>query len=943
DLKPANVMLGRDGRPRLVDFGLAARLNRAAQGGTPLYMAPEQWRGEPQRAATDVWALGLLLIEMFTGKPALSGTATELRDRFEGPLAAPPTPPPDVTGPIAALLTRCLALDPEARPRAEAVAQALDEVLVSPAVTAGSPFRGLAAFEADQAAHFLGREGETDAAVELLRRGSAVLVTGPSGVGKSSLVLAGILPRLTERGPLEIIRLRPGDRPLNRLANRILPDGGPAERDGLAREIGAEAGRLEVVLLAHAQRARATVVVVVDQLEELFTLSDPAQQGPFARALAAAVHDPGQPIRLVASMRDDHYGRLARVPQLLAALGAPLFVGPMDRVRLRRAFVRPVEARGYRFDDPELVTPLVDALDGSPAALPLMQFCGEQLWEQRNEAQRTLPIAELTRGGGLAGVLQHTAENFMRTLSQSRLDAVRDVCIQLVAADGTRRVLARAQIGDAPARAEALEALIAARLVVARADPDGTDQVVELAHEALVTGWPRLSGWIEGSKAGRAALSEVESVAGYWVDQGRPDRLLWPQGKAQVIQDQLAEVQLQPPADAAAFLARSVIWHRRRQRRRRRLGLLVAGLVLAGILGVHRQMQRQSLALGDVGLFRVEIETFNWDPLTGEVQRAQARPTWRLHQAPDGWWHGDALPPPLPFDVHGDMMEASGPALLVVEGRGEGGADCGPSVIPVQLPGFESRDAPPLLRFTVPTCAASAALTQPVPAGEAMLGGAGEPPLPPDAHAKLAPLRPVFVAGFAIDRHEATNAAYQAFLKAVAPGRFEAPPYGNHQIPKDATHPLSPVTRITAYEAAAFCRWQGKRLPTADEWEKAARGGLVVGAQRNPRPERSMPNGGPLIEVDPPRNARLATAPTDDVSPYGVVGMASNVWEWVATPSFDDDPHWWQLRGGGWTAKNATERSLLHRNPRHINDRYFDAGVRCLVPEPALAPGRATR
>ncbi len=934
DLKPANVMLGKDGRPRLVDFGLAARLNRAAQGGTPLYMAPEQWRGDTQQGAADVWALGLLLIELMTGKPALSGDMASLREQLTGPMAQAPVPPAELSAPLAAILTRCLALDPAARPGPQALVDALEQTLETGPRPADSPFQGLAAFEMSAAGVFTGRDAEVAAAAEQLRRTAALLVAGASGVGKSSLVLAGVMPRLSEVGPLDIIRLRPGDQPLRRLAARLLPDATPLERDALAEELGTEAGRLEVILLARASQRGATQALVIDQLEELFTLAPPEARRPFAEALAAAVHDPGQPIRLLASIRADRYGALAEVPVLLAAFGPPMMLAPMDRARLRRAFEGPVTARGYRFDEPELVAPLIDALDGSAVALPLMQFCGEELWNQRNEDQRTLPIAGLTKGGGLAGVLQHHAESFVRALTPEGEAAVRRICVQLVGEGGTRRVVVRDTLIDGPEAEHALEQLIQSRLVVSRTDPADAGQVIELAHEALVTGWARLNRWIDGSDLGRVALQEVQGHAGFWRAEGEASHLLWSPERTKVTRTQLSDADLRPSEVVEAFLYASEAHAIQRTRRRWLIGTVVVLAVLSGLGTWLHVRHEHSLQVGNVGRFKLNVEAFDWDPVTGET--TTVAPTelpdwnWHLERRTADWWHGRNGETVYEGTRPERWIEASAPVTLHVTGRGRAGETCGSSRVPLEIPGYASRDAGLKLTVRIPTCRASKAQTVSVAGGPVVVGGVGAPEVPKRFQSEE---RVVDVPGFSIDRYVASNAAFAVFASQVAVTGIAGPGFGG-LASRDRARAEAPghaVTRLDAPLAAAYCLWLGKRLPTDDEWVKAARGGLAIGAALNPNPKRSVPNGKDIPSPDQPEYAGPVTEPADDVSPYGVVGMASNVWEWTSTPYVAGEADWWVLRGGGWTARKPGERSLLHRNRRQIDDGFYDAGVRCVA------------
>ncbi len=291
DLKPENVILAKDGRLRVLDFGLASTvavredaqgrdfdtaatlmsadravpadvhdsglnrgaddedeapspvINTAGTSGTPAYMAPEQWGGRNLTGAADIWALGLMLYELLTGhRPyAQSGRLEEIR-RTRGPDPVPvPAPIGNVAGHVVDLMMRCLAKRAADRPTASEVKAALDGALhQSDDPSMESPFRGLLPFNEHHRHMFFGRDDEIGAVVERLRDVPVLAIVGPSGAGKSSFVRAGIIPRLREGSPLTVVTLRPGHRPFYTLAKRLVS----LQRDGSIRCAGdAESGR----------------------------------------------------------------------------------------------------------------------------------------------------------------------------------------------------------------------------------------------------------------------------------------------------------------------------------------------------------------------------------------------------------------------------------------------------------------------------------------------------------------------------------------------------------------------------------------------------------------------------------------------------------------------------------------------------------------------------
>ncbi len=249
DLKPENVMIPRDGRVRVLDLGLAkvisevdgeevpfdpgdsdvdsGPLTRAGRaGGTPSYMAPEQWSGGRISPATDIWALGTVLYEMLCGHRPYELTdmrslCFQVTSDSQAPALDPQAPVPDD---LTSLIARCLAKEPDQRPSAEEVHGTLHDLLYpTPQARDGetSPFRGLLPFHERHSQRFFGRDAEIGAFLERLRETPILPVVGPSGAGKSSFVRAGIIPRLREQGPWIVITLRPGRDPFRGLASRL--------------------------------------------------------------------------------------------------------------------------------------------------------------------------------------------------------------------------------------------------------------------------------------------------------------------------------------------------------------------------------------------------------------------------------------------------------------------------------------------------------------------------------------------------------------------------------------------------------------------------------------------------------------------------------------------------------------------------------------------------
>ncbi|HEU4731666.1 MAG TPA: serine/threonine-protein kinase, partial [Kofleriaceae bacterium] len=325
--------------------------------GTPRYLAPEVRRGEPATRASDVYQIGCILYELVVGHAPI----------FDLPGGGDDREPPSLVGRVPAagerfaqVIDRCLRADPAQRYAAgDELREALERICAAAPggeLPEGNPYRGLLAFDAEHRALFFGRGADIRAVLERLRGEPFVLVTGDSGVGKSSLCRAGVLPHVAD-GALgdgrtwSSVALVPGRRPLTALAHALAPG------LGLPAAALVEAMRAEPVQLARELRRACAgdrgVVVLVDQLEELTTIAEPAEVAAFGAVLGQiALGAPG--IRLLATVRSDHLARVAEVPALGAEIARALYLlRPLTLEGARDAVLGPARAKGARFESDE--------------------------------------------------------------------------------------------------------------------------------------------------------------------------------------------------------------------------------------------------------------------------------------------------------------------------------------------------------------------------------------------------------------------------------------------------------------------------------------------------------------------------------------------------------------------------------------------------------------
>jgi WD40 repeat protein/serine/threonine protein kinase len=617
DLKPENVVIPGDGRLRVVDFGLAKRVGVAdpdtvdappasqklvSHGGfygTPAYMAPEQWVDEPHVAATDLWAFGVLLYELGSGRLPFDGpTLRSIAELVCG--ADLPKPLEGVPEPLAALIFRCFARDAGARPTAAEAVAVLD-ALHRPRVERGdeSPFRGLLPFTERHAATFFGRDGEIDAFVERLRLQPVLAVVGPSGAGKSSFVRAGVVPRLTEQEAWVVLTLRPGARPFGALAARLLQRGtqtsteksDPPSRqrasaddpsvEELAARLAESPQRLAGELAILAEERRCHVLLFVDQLEELFTtVEDVAAQRAFLEALATAVDDAAEPVRVVFTVRDDFLGRLAMSALTRERLRQVTLLQGLDDDALREGLVRPLALRGFRFDDPELPARMVAEVHGAPGGMPLVQFAAQILWERRDTEKKLLTTASYEAIGGVTGALARHADGVLAGLDGDERQQARQLLLRLVTPARTRRVLSDKDALEGIDAAQVRARLVEARLLSAARRADG-EAVLELTHESLITGWATLRRWIDESEGELVWLEDVGQAASLWDRRGRRATELW---EGEALHDalrMLGRCTTEVPEVTRRFLEAGERRSNARRRNRRLLGFGVMSALAA--------------------------------------------------------------------------------------------------------------------------------------------------------------------------------------------------------------------------------------------------------------------------------------------------------------------------------------------------------------------------
>ena len=349
------------------------------------------------------------------------------------------------------------------------------------------PYPGLRPFDVGNADSFFGRDRDVAECLHKLTETRVLAVVGPSGGGKSSFVRAGLAARLLHQGD-PVVVITPGAHPLESL--RALPGRGPAP------------------------------TLVVDQCEEVVTLcSSVEERGQFLAALVA--HANVAP--LVLALRADRLADVASHASFARIVQAGFYLLPsMDARALRDAIEQPAAMAGQTLE-PGLVDLLLTEVADRSGALPMLSHALAETWHRREG--RTLTVAGYRASGGIAGAIAQTAERLHQELSPHRRDVLRDLLQRLVALgpddEPSRARAPRRLVATDPDRVAVLELLTRARLVTV------DDETVEIAHEALLSAWPRLREWLEQDVEGQRVMHHLAGAASAWDALGRPESELY--------------------------------------------------------------------------------------------------------------------------------------------------------------------------------------------------------------------------------------------------------------------------------------------------------------------------------------------------------------------------------------------------------------------------------
>jgi formylglycine-generating enzyme required for sulfatase activity len=770
------------------------------------------------------------------------------------------------------------------------------------------PYRGLLPFELEDRTIFFGRVAAIAGLLEAVLRDRLTVVQARSGAGKTSLLNAGLAPRLIEAGRLPVYA-RPYEDPVLALKRALASPGQEPWPAGLLELplpefLGLVCGRLS--------RETREPVLVLDQFEEFFVFWPlPEQRRAFIEALAECYHDRALPVRIILSIRKDYFGDLQELQPRLPVFQNVYRVEPMTRGETEAAITGPVRVLGRPVSyEPALVDTLLDDLARGGMELPHLQIICSKLYDVLPAGGATITLESYRGQGGAQGILGRHLQDVLEQFPGDGAGVARRMLKALISSEGTRSVqsavgLASATGTDAAGVAPILEALVRARIL--QCEETGGEVRYQLAHEYLIR---EIGAWFDPTElAARQAQELLQRQLISW--RQRPT-LLIPEAALRMIHEQRDAL----PAlrdEEAELLLRSA---------------------LAADFDVPYWRARVPAVVG-----KVEAELFGG---LGAEDPSQAE------QAVQGL--GRLASP----DIVGRL------AALVDDEFGKEGRvwvdhmgqehRLRRTVLNLRTP-TQRRAVLTLAKLTLPEATAALARWTPpgmvlVPAGSFTLGS--------NEYSDEGPVHEVWLDAFWLDLYSVTNAQWAAFLarkpwqqrelwtEAGWDWRKDKKPEPDQwsRLRKKLDHP---VRYICWYEALAYARWTGKTLLSEAQWEKAARGtdgrrypwGDDFDLEKCNTDESKIGDTTPVGRYSP-----------GGASPYGVADMAGDVLEWCrnlfvpykynATDGREtlEGTGFRVLRGGSFVNQAGAARCDSCRR-----GRYWIASARCAGWMRSLPPG----
>ena len=580
DVKADNIFLDEDGNAYLSDFGIAKEVGADASDGsgtlvgTPAYMAPEQIRGEGAGPQSDIYAFGIMLYEMLSGRrPFAEETlATLVYKHLNEPLPAIDHDALNLPPGFNEVIQTATAKDPSnryedalelvkafqntLRDGASTVELELEELDFSEfeLLETKNPYKGLRAFQQADAADFFGRGSMISRVLERLQEpvveNNFLAVIGPSGSGKSSLVKAGVLPalragRIPGSEDWFYAEMVPGEAPVEELAAALLSVS-TSPLPGIVDTLRDNVDGLALGVYEALPARDSKLLLMIDQFEELFTqVEQESDRQQFLELILHAVKAEDSPIIIIATLRADFYDR----PLMYQGFGELIrarteLVLPLNDEELAETISGPAFRVGAVLED-GLVDTIIEDVREQPGALPLLQYALTELFERRDGA--LLTSAAYQDIGGTLGALAKRAEEVYRRFNEAGQTMARQMFLRLVTLgegqEDTRRRILQTELltlGDRRVAEDVIDRFGRYRLLTFDRDEATRSPTVEVAHEALIRRWERLREWLTESRTDVRLERELLNAAHDW-ESAKKDKSYLMQGNRLLTFEEWAE------------------------------------------------------------------------------------------------------------------------------------------------------------------------------------------------------------------------------------------------------------------------------------------------------------------------------------------------------------------------------------------------------------------
>jgi WD40 repeat protein len=533
----------------------------------------------------------------------------------------------------------------------------------------GSPYLGLKHFTENDAAVFYGRDRHIARLLEhvsgTLEEGNLSMVTAASGAGKSSLLQAAFLPALaagflntpdadhwTRSDSWPLAYTTPRDRPLERLADALAKHIDGVTSAGVLNDLRNHPEDAHMIarqaLPDWGDDARGRLVIVIDQFEELFTLTESrSERERFVTAITSMTRGGADaPALVVIGVRSDFLGQCGGFERLQPALWDHLFLlTPMTIPEMRQAITGPAAADGLRLDEGLAEQILGDLSDSttseefSPAALPLLSATMKEIFDRSGRGR--LEKLAYSSFGGVWQALQESAERVYLGLTESERSTAARLFRSMVRVDRDGS-LVRLPVSRKVLEAEADDA----RAVLAAFEQQrllaSDRETVEIAHDSLLSNWSRLADWLKDDKESLEVCSRLVEDAQEWAKRGEDPAFLYRGSRLANIEThqdfwgrEAKRFKGGETDRAEQFLAASRSGAARRQRIRRALTGSIAGLMAVVLIAAAVAVQQNralSAEIAETLSKYLAEESLNAGRTDGELARLLAAAAWEADE-----------------------------------------------------------------------------------------------------------------------------------------------------------------------------------------------------------------------------------------------------------------------------------------------------------------------